>query len=60
MSRPVWGAWIEMAILAGDRFAHRGRAPYGARGLKYDTAGTLLAYWNNKSRPVWGAWIEIH
>ena len=34
-----------------------GRAPYGARGLKYfygkvDTPRT-------PSRPVWGAWIEI-
>ena len=34
-----------------------GRAPYGARGLKYagchGLAGVL------ESRPVWGAWIEM-
>ena len=35
MSRPVWGAWIEM--LSGPGFLPKipGRAPYGARGLKY-------------------------
>ena len=57
MSRPVWGAWIEMAILAGDRFAHRGRAPYGARGLK--SSRCISSDNGRMSRPVWGAWIEI-
>ena len=56
-SRPVWGAWIEMAVWTTTSESAGCRAPYGARGLK-------LAYWNNNSfelvsRPVWGAWIEI-
>ena len=34
-SRPVWGAWIE--ILDPVRYERllAGRAPHGARGLKY-------------------------
>ena len=34
-----------------------GRAPYGARGLKYGINGGLVE--DTESRPVWGAWIEI-
>ena len=34
-----------------------GRAPYGARGLKY--CGQYKRYGDFLSRPVWGAWIEI-
>ena len=34
-----------------------GRAPYGARGLKYGHLGGLHP--QAQSRPVWGAWIEI-
>ena len=34
------------------------RAPYGARGLKFESLGILGAC--DESRPVWGAWIEIY
>ena len=35
LSRPVWGAWIEIEVLSYlDQIVQR-RAPYGARGLKY-------------------------
>ena len=34
LSRPVWGAWIEIRGLVLDTIRQRGRAPYGARGLK--------------------------
>ena len=37
MSRPVWGAWIEIWRAAVRYAVHLGRAPYGARGLKYQT-----------------------
>ena len=34
MSRPVWGAWIEILPYLYRGRAALGRAPYGARGLK--------------------------
>ena len=34
MSRPVWGAWIEMVNIPAGNLPYKGRAPYGARGLK--------------------------
>ena len=34
VSRPVWGAWIEIAMGALLKDLGTGRAPYGARGLK--------------------------
>ena len=36
MSRPVWGAWIEMFENPFLSFNTVSRAPYGARGLKFD------------------------
>ncbi len=39
LSRPVWGAWIEMQHAELWRYRKMGRAPYGARGLKYDMGG---------------------
>ena len=58
MSRPVWGAWIE--IVSGLMYTDSGtksRPVWGAwieivSGLMYTDSGT-------KSRPVWGAWIEM-
>ena len=35
MSRPVWGAWIEMELVSISTISAPRRAPYGARGLKY-------------------------
>ena len=57
LSRPVWGAWIEIRLPLVLPWLLLGRAPYGARGLKW-----LLPFDPNiydGSRPVWGAWIEI-
>ena len=34
VSRPVWGAWIEIERLRDLPGMPAGRAPYGARGLK--------------------------
>ena len=34
-SRPVWGAWIEINRIGRENKVKAGRAPYGARGLKY-------------------------
>ena len=33
-SRPVWGAWIEIESYNAAEVLAKGRAPYGARGLK--------------------------
>ena len=56
-SRPAWGAWIEIMILVLDAMGQPGRAPHGARGLKFhlEIINGLL----ETSRPAWGAWIEI-
>ena len=35
-SRPVWGAWIEITISGYGRDGWICRAPYGARGLKFN------------------------
>ena len=40
-SRPVWGAWIEIESYVAAESLAKGRAPYGARGLK-STADPLL------------------
>ena len=34
VSRPVWGAWIEIRWITSLTVTIWGRAPYGARGLK--------------------------
>ena len=57
MSRPVWGAWIEILSVTTAVMALAGRAPYGARGLKFITPQQKTIV--DRSRPVWGAWIEI-
>ena len=57
LSRPVWGAWIEIVISATINAVFMSRPVWGAwieisvSGLMYTDSGT--------SRPVWGAWIEI-
>ena len=38
-SRPVWGAWIEIGTKKSSGDSSAGRAPYGARGLKYAELG---------------------
>ena len=35
-SRPVWGAWIEIGRLLPTSLNGLCRAPYGARGLKFE------------------------
>ena len=43
-SRPVWGAWIEIAGSGAGERESDGRAPYGARGLKFERCVEL---WSN-------------
>ena len=52
-SRPVWGAWIEMSAYATLCPHLSSRAPYGARGLKFELAAEI----NNKlgGRAPYGA-----
>ena len=57
LSRPVWGAWIEISQDGGQPPGVCSRAPYGARGLKSGPAQCQGIH--GSSRPVWGAWIEI-
>ena len=56
-SRPARGAWIEIPWVFPVAYKTGGRAPHGARGLKFDAEhiGGSLAV----SRPARGAWIEI-
>ena len=57
-SRPAWGAWIEISVYQTLYPVMVGRAPHGARGLKWLVyLGWLLN--GGLSRPAWGAWIEI-
>ena len=57
LSRPVWGAWIEIVNKYFRVLVIASRAPYGARGLKF--AIIVMGVVIRASRPVWGAWIEI-
>ena len=57
LSRPTRGAWIEITPLRFEEWRRRGRAPHGARGLKYNDLSTVDA--GRQSRPTRGAWIEI-
>ena len=41
LSRPVWGAWIEIGYQYEDLHLTVGRAPYGARGLKLLIGGAI-------------------
>ena len=56
-SRPARGAWIEIfpPLRCPRRWA--GRAPHGARGLKY--LRRMPCRRSSRSRPARGAWIEI-
>ena len=56
-SRPARGAWVEIMKVTVVGKSHRGRAPQGARGLKYIDSGTLKD--SEESRPARGAWVEI-
>ncbi len=56
-SRPARGAWIEIVVEAGTMSNLVGRAPQGARGLKFFMVPSL--YPRRSSRPARGAWIEI-
>ena len=57
LSRPARGAWIEM-LMAWRYMGHQqGRAPQGARGLKFRGTGRIRR--TAGSRPARGAWIEM-
>ena len=44
VSRPAWGAWIEISTMLFLSRVPRRRAPHGARGLKSHSACTLRGY----------------
>ena len=56
MSRPVWGAWIEIDKLLTVDDDVQSRPVWGA-WIEIETR-RWAAYFRG-SRPVWGAWIEI-
>ena len=56
-SRPARGAWIEIRDITLKHLSSSGRAPQGARGLKFEAV--FLQNIVNQSRPARGAWIEI-
>ena len=56
MSRPARGAWVEIHRSV-TRSCAAGRAPQGARGLKYHSTHHLHRI--HQSRPARGAWVEI-
>ena len=57
MSRPARGAWVEINNAATFEWVVTGRAPQGARGLKYNDIETKVNA--AESRPARGAWVEI-
>ena len=56
-SRPVWGAWIEIAASTIITTTFTSRPVWGA-WIEIGLCGRYLYYYR-WSRPVWGAWIEI-
>ena len=57
LSRPVWGAWIEIYDAITQTAAYPvSRPAWGAWIEMVEDASDLYLYW---SRPAWGAWIEI-
>ena len=56
-SRPARGAWIEIFCIQAWAKFRIGRAPQGARGLKF--INQLKQEGIDTSRPARGAWIEI-
>ena len=56
-SRPARGAWIEMLNPPPMHHRGHGRAPHGARGLKFRPECRSKP--PPESRPAWGAWIEM-
>ena len=58
VSRPVWGAWIE--IMGQDRRQKQagGSRPVWGAWIEMESRRDQTAK-PRRSRPVWGAWIEI-
>ena len=56
LSRPVWGAWIEIATPSLARGTTPSRPVWGA-WIEIVKMHDCMYY--PVSRPVWGAWIEI-
>ena len=56
-SRPARGAWVEMDMRIDADSVENGRAPQGARGLKFFKNYTSVSIIS--SRPARGAWVEI-
>ena len=58
LSRPVWGAWIEIYMVAPPCLPPVWSRPVWGAWIEIITQ-TLVAQMAGGSRPVWGAWIEI-
>ena len=58
MSRPVWGAWIEIRIHPDVVTGGCKSRPVWGAWIEI-AAGSYGSTIKAKSRPVWGAWIEI-
>ena len=56
-SRPARGAWVEIRKGLYGRSRLHGRAPQGARGLKFRVLQRLVI--DTASRPARGAWVEM-
>ena len=57
MSRPAWGAWIEIVLMSTRKPSAWSRPAWGAWiEMMRSTWATRLT---KPSRPAWGAWIEI-
>jgi len=56
MSRPAWGAWIEIQQRMHDEGGTKSRPAWGAW---IEMLWAESTYAGAASRPAWGAWIEI-
>ena len=56
LSRPVWGAWIEIGLKTNPKKLLRSRPVWGAWIEICKCVDQPLL---SRARPVWGAWIEI-
>ena len=58
LSRPAWGAWIEMvSVTASTGAVKQSRPAWGAWIEMPEPCSRNFFRW---SRPAWGAWIEIY
>ena len=58
LSRPAWGAWIEITQNAIQRYDSITSRPAWGAWIEMPSDKLIAAI--SMSRPAWGAWIEIH